>query len=158
MRLSKIHHIGWHIAYNEVLGITIWYSDFYHDDIFVSQCPSSNNASRCVVFRSIIANNGTGVTLANATSQTLQYYPIPDGSVTLSIKGEDVRYSFGYSTSDDDITWVGSVDSIWLFTAPPGLVSDILEIGVSALIILAGIFFSKARNLGCILRVGKRHP
>lgn len=107
---------------DETTGATVWYSDFYHDDIFITQCPTSqsSNSSRCIGYRSILANNGTGVTLANATSATTQYFSVPEGLVTLAIKAEDVRYSFGYNMSGGETTWVGSLDSIWLFTAPAG--------------------------------------
>lgn len=114
----------------------MFYSDFYHDDLAVTQCPNSSphNTTTCLVHRTIVANNATDVSpvvLANATSISTQYFPVPAKPITLVIQAENLRYSFGYTLSsagdrrtratavlNANVTWVGTIDSIWLSTAP----------------------------------------
>lgn len=114
----------------------MFYSDFYHDDLAVTQCPNSSphNTTTCLVYRTIVANNATDVSpvvLANATSISTQYFPVPAKPITLVIQAENLRYSFGYTlsssgdrrtrataVSNTNVTWVGAIDSIWLSTAP----------------------------------------
>ncbi|KII91874.1 glycoside hydrolase family 43 protein [Plicaturopsis crispa FD-325 SS-3] len=105
----------------EEAGATIFYSDFYHDEIFVSGCPNATTPARCVVHRSIYPNNATGThVVANFTVITEDAFPIAaKGPVKLTIQGEALRYNFGYAVGSDNTTWVGSIDSVWLVTPPP---------------------------------------
>lgn len=133
----------------EEAGLTVFYSDFYHQDIAVTQCPATSsssfnssaveprtfgNSTRCIVNRLTYGNNGTGLVVANATQTFSTFFPISDGPVKLAIQSENTRYSFGYSQgSADNLTWVGAIDSIWLYSAPPGCVLLIcLALGLGA--------------------------
>nr|XP_031859688.1 uncharacterized protein CI109_004963 [Kwoniella shandongensis]KAA5526760.1 hypothetical protein CI109_004963 [Kwoniella shandongensis] len=103
-------------------GMTAFYSDFFHQDIAVTQCPSGNG-SRCVVWRWVVNNNATAtspVVIGNATNVTTQYYPIPAGPVKLAIKAEETRYNFGYAVNGEEVSYVGSIDSVWVYSAPVG--------------------------------------
>jgi hypothetical protein len=120
----------------EEAGITIFYSDIQHSEIGITLCPSvaslpanatllghSTNATRCVVNRLIYSNNGTGIILANATVSVTSYHPIAaSGPVKLAIQSENTRYSFGFSEGglNDTVTYIGAVDSLQLYSAPPG--------------------------------------
>lgn len=114
--------------------------DFYHSDIGLSLCPSNttipsyfipstptlepSNSPRCIFLRTIYANNGTAASVVNlnATVITTNYFSIEvTGPVKLGIQGDNVRYSFGWGVPGaTNLTWVGAIDSIWLYSAPPG--------------------------------------
>lgn len=119
----------------EEAGITIFYSDIQHSEIGITLCPSATglpanatlldnpaNATRCVVNRLFYANNGTGIVLANATVAVTSYHPIDaSGPVKLMIQGEKTRYSFGFVQDELNatVTYLGAIDSLQLYTAPP---------------------------------------
>ena len=119
-------------------GLTIFYSDIQHSEIGITLCPSAGslpanatllgnptNTTRCVVNRLIYSNNGTGIALANATVAVTSYHPIDaDGPVKLAIQSENTRYSFGFTQGDlnSTVTYVGTIDSLQLYLAPPGCV------------------------------------
>lgn len=73
----------------EEAGLTVFYSDFYHQDIAVTQCPTNSSASsssselrpygnstRCIVNRLSSGNNGTTLVFANATQTFSTIFPI----------------------------------------------------------------------------------
>ncbi|KAJ1715250.1 beta-xylosidase [Aspergillus flavus] len=97
---------------SETVGISIYLSEFQHQDIGVRGCKDGPGTGMCVYTQ--LVRSGTveyDEVRLNASSV--------DGLV-LYIRAEPLCYRFGYGVANSSVNWVSSIESKWLAFAPQG--------------------------------------
>ncbi|PVH83520.1 glycoside hydrolase family 43 protein [Cadophora sp. DSE1049] len=99
------------LGYRQSVGISVYLSEFQHQDVGIRGCV--NQTGMC--FYSSLIRNGTTTTKQVRLNSTA----IPTG-VTLQIRAEPLKYTFGYQIAGQKEVWMDEIESKWLAFGPAG--------------------------------------
>ncbi|CZR65746.1 probable xylan 1,4-beta-xylosidase [Phialocephala subalpina] len=97
------------LGYLQSVGISAYLSEFQHQDIGIRGCV--NQTGMCMY--STLLMNGTSVTNQIPLNST----SIPD-NITLIIRAEPLKYTFGFTIGSEPTVWMANIASSWLAFAP----------------------------------------